>query len=301
MQIIKGRAKTPFAVWIYGHAGLGKSTFAKDAPKPLFLGAESNEEIDADKMPAPKTWDEFTAQLKWTVENAKEYKTIVIDSLDSVERLLHAKILADAKAPTMAQALGGYGKAYDRAEKMFDEDLRGPLMSMRARGQNIIVTSHVQKTSSGIDPVLLMQFDAVEPNVHKKIVNLFGDWVSCILFATGETIQHKDANSDRVFAMTTENRILYTERRAGFLAKNRYDLPFELPLEFSAFYQGYLDFYDGKLPDPGQIRTSIEGLLQGVTDDAFLKLVQKAVTDAKDDAKRLKLILDKLKTRIEGQ
>lgn len=301
MEIIKGRQQTPFAVWIYGHAGLGKSTFGARSPKPLFLGAEANDDLEADKLPMPKTWDEFAKQVQWAKSNAKDYETIVIDSLDSVERLLHSKIVTEAKTQTMAQALGGYGKAYDRAEKVLDEELRQPLMEMRAAGKNIIVTSHVQKTSSGLDPVLLMQFDAVEPNVHKKIINLFGDWVSCILFATGETIQHKDANSDKMFAMTTENRVLYTERRAGFLAKNRYDLAFEMGLDFNEFYKGYLNFFEGQGPSLESVKESIEGLLSNVTDENFLALVRKTVNDAGEDVRQLRRIWEKLKIRVEGK
>ena len=61
-QVITGKQPTPPRLMIYGSEGVGKSTFAANAPKAIFIQTEDGlSEIDCAKLPlvteAPKHTD----------------------------------------------------------------------------------------------------------------------------------------------------------------------------------------------------------------------------------------------------
>jgi hypothetical protein len=305
-QIIRGRVKKPFNVVLIGVPGIGKTSWAvgyedeqgvwhEGAPKPIVIGPEENDEIQADRFAQPGSFDEFNAQLTDLIANPRGYQTCVIDTLDAVEKLLHKKILGmDSKqSGSMMAALGGYGKAYERAESELMHT-RSLLKQLRDKhGMNIILIAHTKKARA-TDTVLGLEYDTYEMNLHAKAQALFVDWVSCVLFANYVARPQEGANSDKIFAMGHGERVLLTARRPGHLGKNRYNLPYKLPLEFTDFYAGYEAFYAGKLPEPAQLIDAILGLLSNIQDEDFKKKVMLSVEDNKDNAKFLQKCIDRL-------
>ena len=59
MEITKGRKKKPFNILMMGQPGIGKSTWAAAAPKPIFMGGEEHDDTDADNFPQPKNCGRF--------------------------------------------------------------------------------------------------------------------------------------------------------------------------------------------------------------------------------------------------
>lgn len=303
MQIIQGRIKRPFNIIVFGVPGIGKSTFAADAPKPLFLGAEENDELTVDRGNKPESFDEFIQQLEWLFVNRRSNKTIVIDTLDSIEKLLHKKILeSDPKSSgSMGKAHGGYGKAFEMAEQEM-LGVKTRLARMRDElGMNIIILAHSKKVQS-VDTILGFQHDTYEMTLHQRVQNVFVDWVSAVLFANYVTYFKEDNNSERMFATGQGERVLLTEKRPGHLGKNRFSMPYKIPLEFSAFYKCYLDFYDQKPVDPEQLRQSIMGACELIPHDAdTVSMIIKRTGEAGDDVKQLQAILNRVFEITKGQ
>jgi hypothetical protein len=309
-QIIKGRMKKPFNVVLIGVPGIGKTSWAvgyedaqgvwhDGAPNPVVIGPEENDEIQADRFPQPASFDEFNLQLLDLVRNPRGYKTVVVDTLDAVEKLLHQKILAmDSKqSGSMMAALGGYGKAYERAESEMVYT-RSLLKQLRDKhGMNLILIAHT-KTARAVDTVLGLEYDTFEMNLHAKVQALFVGWVSCVLFANYVAKAQEGVNSDKVFAMGHGERVLLTAKRPGHLGKNRYNLPYKLPLEFSEFMAGYEAFYAGKLPEPAQLIDAILGLLSNVQDEDLKKKIMLNIESNKDNAKVLQAYLDRVQELV---
>ena len=97
-------AKMEDAPWksiLYGQAGAGKTHLMREFPKPLLLmdfddkhepliGVEGIDVVSyftAEPKECPKVWDRFWADLKGLKKNCP-YKTIVIDSLTSLDKVL---------------------------------------------------------------------------------------------------------------------------------------------------------------------------------------------------------------------
>lgn len=305
-EIIKGRVKMPFNVILFGVPGIGKSswaagytdtdgTFHQGAPKPIFIGSEENDELVADRFPIPATYDEFIKQLTSLLADPMGYETVVVDTLDAIEKLLHKKILSSDPKQTgsMMAAFGGYGKAYDKAESELVH-LRALLKSLRDKHKmNIILLAHSKKVKA-VDTILGLEYDTYELNLHQKAQALFIDWVSAVLFANYVSHAKDGVNSDKVFAMGHGQRVLLTEKRPGHLGKNRYSLPYEMDLEFSEFYSHYLAFYEGTGREADAVLAEVLDKVLLVEDVAL-----RAQISAKAEASRGDLnTLNKILTRV---
>src|SRR5947207_2262166 len=70
-------------------ARLGKSTFAAQFPAPVFLDTEGGtHHLDVARLPAPKTWADVVAGIVALATEAHDFKTLVIDTADWLEKLL---------------------------------------------------------------------------------------------------------------------------------------------------------------------------------------------------------------------
>lgn len=293
MEIIKGKQKQPFNVILFGTPGVGKSTWASKSPKPIFLGFEETSELDVDRFPIPRNYAEFVSQLDYLAKAPLDYKTVVIDSIDTVERSLHQEIREKEDKP-MAKCMGGYGAAYDYAESKLKTDVRDKLKTLRdQKGMNVILLGHVM-TKTKTDPIQALTYDAYQPNLHNKAQSLFVDWAQCCFFATYVTSPIKDGNSDKVFASGSGKRKLLCEERPGVYAKNRYNMPYDVAFEFDVFLKHYEDFYSGKELSADEMRVSIAGLLKGKEEQLANKAIA-ATEKAGNDTKKLKDILERLK------
>ena len=95
-QVITGKQPTPPRLMIYGSEGVGKSTFAANAPKAIFIQTEDGlSEIDCAKLPLVTSFDELLTQLKAIRDEEHDYQTLCIDSLDWTERLVWDRVCAD--------------------------------------------------------------------------------------------------------------------------------------------------------------------------------------------------------------
>src|SRR5574343_275999 len=87
-NITKGRKTKPLRVVLYGVEGIGKSTFAANAPKQIFICAENGTgHLDIDRY-QPKEFGDVLDFLGSLACESHDYQTIVIDTLDWLEPLV---------------------------------------------------------------------------------------------------------------------------------------------------------------------------------------------------------------------
>lgn len=298
----KGKKKEPFNVILFGVPGIGKSSWAAQAPTPIFLGGEETFELDISRLPKPKTYDDFISQVDWVLSNGQknDFKTLVVDTLDSIEAMLHQKILDSCPkgSKSMIAAHGGYGKAYEIAANEF-HSLKEKFKLIRDGGMNLVFLAHSKKAQA-TDTILGMQYDTYELNLHQKAQSVFVDWVSCVLFANYIVHQQSGTNTDRIFATGEGERVLLTEKRPGHLGKNRFSLPYEMPLDFKAFDELYNNFFD-KGPDIAAVYLAVEGLVSNVEDKELAKKIMEQAVQAreKNDIKKMFKISDRVREIIK--
>lgn len=231
-MITKGKLRKPISVVCYGPEGVGKSSFAAGAPRPIFVGAEDGTaQLDVVRFPSPAEWNDVLDVPRVLMNEPHEYQTLVIDTLDWVEPLIWAHICQEFGQPNIEAF--GFGKGYQVALDEWRKLLSSLEQLMRAKSMNVVLLAH-----SWIKPFKNPQgedFDRYELKFHAKAAGLVKEWSEAVLFANWETFAKEDKRTKRVKGVSSGARVIYTERTAAYDAKNRYSLPEELPLSWSDF------------------------------------------------------------------
>jgi hypothetical protein len=282
-------------ILIFGTDGVGKTTFAAGAPNPIFIEIErGTAQLDVSRYPRPKHWTEFNSFLDELLNDEHDYKTVVIDSLDWLEAMLHRHICSEYNVKTIERAGGGYGKGYTVAVEKFRE-LNEKLDEIRTkRGMNIVLICHSDPVTFN-DPQEQEAYQRYELKLHKKSSAVYREYVDALLFANFETLI-KEEDNGRTKALSDGTRLLFTERRAGFDAKNRYGLPFQLDLSWKAFDDA------AKIGQPDSADEIKKRLMQmhGTIEDKELKYkVLDAIEKAGSDAQKLIEIENRLRVKLK--
>ncbi len=239
--IQKGRTPKPPRLLVYGTEGIGKSSFAAQAPKPIFLQTEDGlDEIDCDKFPLATSYEDIVAALTELRTQDHGYESVVIDSLDWLERLIWDRVCRDANVTSIEKADGGYAKGYTHALTQWREviDLLNGLRA--AKNMVVLLIAHT-KVEKFEDPES-SPYDRYSPRLHKHAAALVCEWCDAVLFATRKVrTQSEDAGFGRKRTIARAigkdggDRVLRTVGGPSCVAKNRYGIADELPLDWAAF------------------------------------------------------------------
>ena len=240
-NIQTGRENKPPRIMVYGQEGVGKSTFGASAPAPVFIQTEDGlGEIDCCKFPLAQNVGDVIAALTALRDENHNFRTVVVDSLDWLERLIFDEVCKEFGVRSIEKADGGYGKGYVDAlvhwRKVIAllDDLRNK------RGMMVILLAHA-KVERFEDPENAA-YDRYSPRLHKHAASLISEWVDGVLFATKRMRVSKDGDSRAIAAPIGADggeRILRTNGSPACIAKNRFSLPNEIPLRWDAFIQAY--------------------------------------------------------------
>ena len=238
-NVRKGRKIQPPRVVIYGQEGLGKSTTAASAPNPIFLPTEDGlANIDCHSLPLARSYAEFVDYLGSVCSEPHDYETLVVDSLDWLERLIHADVCRDQKVKTLADI--GFNNGPKLALKQWKEVLDGLDYAHRERGMAIILVAHEQVEKFN-DPESAT-YDRFTMRLDKTASPMIREWADAVLFATSKMrvdTQDLGFNKKRTTAKAVGaeggERILRCLRSPACDAKNRYGIPMEIPLDWAEF------------------------------------------------------------------
>ena len=227
LNITKGKTARAMKVVVYGSEGIGKSTFAADAPDPLFIDTEgSTAHMDVRRIEKP---DSFDALVDIANEVAKEKGicgSLILDTADWAEQLCVSHICQKYKQPSIESF--GYGRGYVYLSEEFSLLLRA-LDQVIDAGIHVIITAHA-KMRKFEQPDEQGAYDRWEMKLSKHVAPLLKEWCDMLLFL-----------NYRTYVVTTETnakkaqggkRVMYTSHHPCWDAKNRQDLPEEMSLEF---------------------------------------------------------------------
>jgi adenylate kinase family enzyme len=227
--ITTGVRQKPPRIIIYGVRGVGKSTFAANASKPIFVPTEDGLGVlDVASFPVAKSYDELMANLDSLLLEEHEFRTVVVDSLDWAEKLIHEQIRKDEGDGIFTN----YGRGYVFAIAYFERLLKKLDELRDAKGMTILVVAHtIVKRFQSPD---VEAYDRWELDLHQKSASVCEEWADVLGFATQRVFTVKGDNEDRARGAGTGERVLLLEERPSHAAKNRYSLPYEMPLDYKA-------------------------------------------------------------------
>jgi hypothetical protein len=236
--IIKGIQPEPFRVMIHGTEGVGKSTHAAQAPDPIFIQTEDGlTQIDCAKFPVAQSFKEVLDNLDALLNEKHDYKTVVIDSLDWLEKLIIPDVLAVTKLTAIT---GGYGTGYAQLISFFETVIARLNRLRRERKMNVVLISHSKMEK--VENPAGDSYDQYAPKADKRISGVAKEWVDIIGFAhrkvrTGMDSTGKPTKPTGYKTEDKHDRFLRLESTPAIVAKNRYSgLPDEMPLDGRAFF-----------------------------------------------------------------
>lgn len=160
------------------------------------------------------------------------------------------------------------------------------------RKMNIILIAHSQIKAFN-DPSIATPYDRYQLKLNEKAAALWREFVDFVGFATYEVFVKKNEVADKkAKAFGDGKRVLYTERRPSFDAKNRLGLPFELPLSFSEFMKAV----DLGEPEPlEELKKDLFELCPLIKDEGIKTTVMDSIEKAGTDTQQLTKIRNRLR------
>lgn len=293
-NVKKGKVVRPVLALIYGPGGIGKSTWSSKTPHPIFLGAEEGtDHLDVARLPTPKNFEDVNTALKELAELPHDYKTLVVDSLDWIEPLIHDTICRREQKKSIELACGGYGKGYIEA---YGEWLKfkDKLTELRdKRGMNVILLAHPEVVST-TNPQTQVTFQRYELKLHKRPKQMFMEYVDACFFTSYAMFVKRDGETVRAFS--SGNRVMHVSWQEGFDAKNRYGLSESIPL--TASWEEFVKLCGVEpkpdLPTLEEVNFKLSALLIEVKDEELLTKVKEAIAAAGNDVAQLHKIAQRL-------
>jgi len=227
-----------------GIEGVGKSTCASQTPKPIFIQTEDGlGQIDCHKFPLARSYEDVDSALAELHTEKHSYQTVVIDSLDWLERIIWDRLCKAYGVASIEKVDGGYGKGYIHALTFWRKILDRLAALRDDRGMMVMLVAHA-KVEKFEDPEA-PTYDRYSPRLNKHASALVSEWCDAVLFATRKIITRTEEgsfNRSRTIAAGQGRdggeRILRCVGGPSCIAKNRYGLPAELPLAWPALMAG---------------------------------------------------------------
>lgn len=234
-SIKRGKNIRPPRILLYGPHGLGKSTFGACAPSPIFLNIEDGlGTIDTAAFPLTTTYPQVIEAIGSLYTEQHEFQTLVIDTADWLEKLVWKEACRIHGKADIEEF--GYGKGYGAALDVWRQVLDGLLSLRDTKNMCVVFTAHCKVKR--FDSPETEPYDRYMPKLHDSASALIQEWADCVLFANHKTVVTKEDvgfNQKVARGITTGQRVIYTTEKPAYLAKNRYALPEELPLDWNTF------------------------------------------------------------------
>jgi hypothetical protein len=292
--IVHGRQESPDRILIYGVDGIGKSSWAAAAPRPVFLDSEDGTgDLDVARFPRPETWEELLEAIDTLTSEPHAYRTLVIDTVDWAEAMLW-RLLCRRDGKRSIEDYG-YGKGYVIALhewRLFIAKLER-LQRERRMGVILVGHAHVRTFASPEEAV----YDRLQLKLHEKAAALIREWCEDVLFARWQTLVVRGTRGG-ARGVAAGARVVEAVGSVAWDAKNRHSLPARLPLDYREYVAARKTRRSG---DPIALRARIVGKLREIGDAKLTIRVLAMLKGAGDDAEALARIDKRMTATIRSR
>jgi hypothetical protein len=244
MQVITGKVQKAKKVCAYGPEGVGKSSFAANFPRPVFIDTEgSTTEMDVSRLPKPSSWEMLKQQVKWVWQSG-QYGTLIIDTIDWAEMLCVDSVCATHNKNGIEDF--GYGKGY-----IFVAEEMGRFLNLLSdvveAGIHVVLIAHSQIVKFE-QPDEMGAYDRYQLKLGQKTGSrtaaLVKEWADMVLFINYKTFSVSTDKEGKKNKAQGGVRTVYATHHPAWDAKNRHGLPDEFPLDY-----GYIaHIFNGPAP-----------------------------------------------------
>lgn len=255
MNIIRGKIQSTQKCVIYGPEGIGKSTFVSKFPDPLFIDTEgSTKHMDVARLEKPSSWTMLLDHIEKVKADPTSCKTLAIDTIDWAEQMCTTFICAKHQKSGIEDF--GYGSGYIYVKEEFGKFLN-LLEDVIEKGIHVALTAHAQMRKFE-QPDELGAYDRYELKLGKKTGSqtspLVKEWADMVLFANYKTYSVAVDDKGKKHKAQGGSRVMYTAHHPCWDAKNRHNLPVELPFD----YAGIAHCFSGENTAQPETKNAVE-------------------------------------------
>lgn len=234
----ESKPKAP-RILLYGTHGIGKSSFGALAPAPVFIQTEDGlDAIDVPNFPLATTYAQVMRYLGELANEEHNYKTLVVDSVDWLERLIFDKVCQDKGVKSISDI--SYGKGYEMAVDLWRNYLRA-INWLRDNKQMIVVQIAHAEIKRFENPET-EGYDRYQVKLHAKAAAIIEEHSDINMFVNYYVATKKSGEGfkEKTKAIGAGDRYLYTVERPAFKAKSRYPLPEQIQFDKQGVYWSVL-------------------------------------------------------------
>jgi hypothetical protein len=296
-KVTSGTEIKPLITVIYGPNGVGKTTLATSAEKSIILDLEDGsgfisgvDRLSPTNLPDLRTLKSAVAE----VISSNKYKNMVIDSLESLESLVHKDICLSEKVSSI-EAIP-YGKGYMMARESFESFMK-LLQEAKKSGLSSTLIAHSQ-VKTFTDPNGNVQYDRYIMRLNDKAAGVVKDLADCVYFLTFKVDTVSQKGKDKVKAFGGDERALFTQWRPAHDGKSRYPVDYEINFTLDNIQEVLEKLTPKCATDLYKIAVH---LLSQIKDEKLKATAGPAIESVKDDSAKLQAYISRLEARMVGQ
>jgi hypothetical protein len=185
--------------------------------------------MDVARFDAPEVYQDVLDQLAWVLGHADEVGTVVIDTVDWLEKLIFRAVCEEKKIQNIEDI--GYGKGYVYAKQKV-QGLLELLDTIIGRGVHVVLVCHSMIRKFEL-PDEMGSYDRYTLKLNEKnIAPLIKEWVDMLLFVNFKTDVVTGSDGKTKKGKGGQKRVMYANHSACWDAKNRFGLPDEMPFDY---------------------------------------------------------------------
>lgn len=245
-SIVTGISDDPPILTIFGDGGIGKTTFCANAPNPIFIFTEKSlgmldvprftfADEDGIKRYIASTFEEVMISLS-QLFGEHNFNTVVIDSLDWLEPLIENYLLRQRPTTEKGRPVRnikdyGYNTGANFVMEYWQEYFDMIRDLQKKKNMMVIQTAHraVVKMQPPDSDAYTAYNIKLEGKAREKIIE-GSDAVLYTSTKLGLAKEDLGFNQTRNRAVGAGDRYIYTQERPAHEGKNKYKLPYEIPV-----------------------------------------------------------------------
>lgn len=226
---------SPPRILVYGPEKIGKTDLLSQMPDTIFFDIEdgSGAATVARYPGSLKTYAEFMAGIQTLAERDHKFSSLVIDTADRLEELIHAQVANEANKKTIADI--DWQRGYVTAENIWREVLDAFDYLRNQKGIAIFLISH--SSIRRFDDPVAGNYNRYSICLHedskgKGSADLVSHWVDATFFINEEVFKRTEEvgfNKKVSTAKSSGNRYIYTTGSPSFIAGNRWKISGPIP------------------------------------------------------------------------
>lgn len=226
------KSTNPPIILIYGVDGVGKTSLAAEFPDALYVPTAGERTPEGIDLPTPgiiETFNDLKGVFGELLTEDHEFKTVIVDSLDGLEPLMHAETCVRIGATSIDSNDKGsptsFGRGYVEADVEWNEFM-GACRALAERGVAVVLLAHPEIVR--FDSPITDPYARYQVKLHKRAAALVreqSDIVAFINYRVSIKTKEVAPKKEVAHAEGGKERIIHLTEAAGFVAKSRYLTP----------------------------------------------------------------------------